>query len=1427
VCALLSGLLSLVALGQTQQRPEVPAPPDYQIALAGYTFDPLKAEPKIPPELRLVETPREPAYYILQFKKSLTREERVRVQARYGLRLTEYIAKFAYLEKVTPEQVERLRELDLFRWAGPYQPAFKLDPLIGKRTFVTEKRKAAPGLFLMVVLFRDANLDVVTRQAKEAGVEILKVLERGRPGGSRLLRVRATDRRQLWSLARLDGIQWIEEQGDITVDNATATAVIQSNTANQTPIYNQGIRGEGQIIGLIDLTLDMNHCFFQDALNNTVRPAHRKVVGYRQDNPATFSAAATCLLGHGTHTAGTVAGESLNLGNDGIAFNGRLTYSDLSDLTFAGGTRSFLEYLNAAKGDSARIHSNSWSDKSTTAYTVDSQDLDTFTWNNEDDLVVVSSGNNVDTNGDGVADAPSPTRPPWTSKNGLAVAASAQTPNQANVSTGGQGPTGDGRRKPEIYAPGAGINSAQAGTACGLQACSGSSMATPAIAGATALVRQYYTEGFYPTGTRQPHSSFVPSGALLKATLLNSTRDMNGNDAFGSAAPLNGYPSNLEGWGRLVLDDALFFAGDVRNLRVWDFRHADGLLTGENRQYTINVDTNTLPLKITLVWMEPPPAAANFANPVVNDLNLTVTSPGGAQTFLGNVFAGGVSTTGGAADALNNVEMVLVNAPAPGAWTITVTGQGVNVGNPAQGYALVATGDFTEPPPPTGAQDTLVVRVNFNDIFFTPSLPNLQNTMTDAVNYINEVSYAKTVVQPVYAGPFTLDHEKDYYSHPSRNLLIEMTQEVVNKLVAADPNVFTRGTANPADDIDRLILVTNDVNFTGDWATTGPWPYDIPGGFPRPLSVSIQSYANPLARFSHGLLHQFNLVDLYAHPGVVFPRAYVDEWDNMAGLFNNVHPLVWSKERATWINTPSSQITYIARPAAGGNTSQTIGLFRQESAATNNKAIAIGLTQGAATLAQERVFYFIEARDNALGGFDNGLPASGVLIYYVNELIPQGQGPAILLDKNPGTATLSDAAFAVGDSRMIPGTGITVTVQAGTAGADYNIQVQYTPPVTDYNVFITKGDTIGGQFYSYFSPDIWIDSPKNGYMPGGNPPPQLENPVVGMVNKLCGRITNNGPGTAFDFDVRFRVSEPYHTVGGQADFNQFVGIKHIASLGPNASTIVCAEWTPVNDGDPHSCAFVDLINLVGTDTNPNDNEAQENLQEVTSLTSSPYTTVTYPYSLTNPFDRAALFYFRAEGAPRDWSLVLTPQKALLNPGERVAGVATITPHPKAKVCTAERIQVTSWTPRGDTLIPVGGAVVQVDLRKPTELTLDTQLGPCRDEDFKRLYEEAKKEGRKVDPEKIRLSCTRIRARGCTNPPLPNQEIIVKYTDPHGNPVYHVVKTDANGCWEDFLVTVEEGVWQVEAEYEGDKCQGPTSTKPEQLCWCRRRPEQEK
>jgi hypothetical protein len=224
---------------------------------------------------------------------------------------------------------------------------------------------------------------------------------------------------------------------------------------------------------------------------------------------------------------------------------------------------------------------------------------------------------------------------------------------------------------------------------------SGTSMASPGAAGMAALVRQFYADGYYPTGRPQADDRLAPSAALVKATLLNSTQAMTGTGA-------GLVPDACQGWGRVRLDDALHFAGEARHLIAYDDDGFPQGGAGQARTFTVEV-TAGQPLRATLGWTDFPstPAAAVNLN---NDLDLEVSGPAG--TFLGNVLAQGQSTIGGAADRLNNVEQVLLAAPDSGTYTITV--RAFNVPSSAQPFSLVVSGGVNRAPLAKAGADVAV-----------------------------------------------------------------------------------------------------------------------------------------------------------------------------------------------------------------------------------------------------------------------------------------------------------------------------------------------------------------------------------------------------------------------------------------------------------------------------------------------------------------------------------------------------------------------------------------------------------------------------------------------------------------------------------------------------------------------------------------------
>ena len=73
------------------------------------------------------------------------------------------------------------------------------------------------------------------------------------------------------------------------------------------------------------------------------------------------------------------------------------------------------------------------------------------------------------------------------------------------------------------------------------------------------------------------------------------------------------------------------------------------------------------PSGVTLAWTD---AWCNRRAAHKNNLDLTVTV--GANTYKGNVFSGSASTTGGSADAVNNVECFPPRGTS-GSFTVTVT----------------------------------------------------------------------------------------------------------------------------------------------------------------------------------------------------------------------------------------------------------------------------------------------------------------------------------------------------------------------------------------------------------------------------------------------------------------------------------------------------------------------------------------------------------------------------------------------------------------------------------------------------------------------------------------------------------------------------------------------------------------------------------
>jgi hypothetical protein len=184
---------------------------------------------------------------------------------------------------------------------------------------------------------------------------------------------------------------------------------------------------------------------------------------------------------------------------------------------------------------------------------------------------------------------------------------------------------------------------------------SGTSHSSPAIAGACALLRQYFINQLL----------LPPSPAMSKAYLMNSTRYVTGSGANDNLF------SNNQGMG--ALDLGMAFDGTTRILH--DELTADKFTaSGQTRTITGVITDPSKPFRVTLAWTDAPGSTTGPA--LNNDLDLIVTIAG--TTYLGNVFHGANSIKGGTADHRNNVESVFLPVGTLGGFTVTVTAANIN-----------------------------------------------------------------------------------------------------------------------------------------------------------------------------------------------------------------------------------------------------------------------------------------------------------------------------------------------------------------------------------------------------------------------------------------------------------------------------------------------------------------------------------------------------------------------------------------------------------------------------------------------------------------------------------------------------------------------------------------------------------------------------
>ncbi|MEQ1568435.1 MAG: S8 family serine peptidase [Myxococcota bacterium] len=586
---------------------------------------------------------------------------------------------------------DRAADLAGVAWAGPVPAQGKVDPALRGGSDVVAVAHLAPG----------ADARAVGAAVVAAGLPVSAV-------GRRVVSPLSGAQVEAWIevLADRPDVVWLGRRGRRELLDQSMSVVGQSGLASSgTPFFDVGLNGAGQIGGLIDTGIDVDHCMFSDpalfpAVNTSgteVEAGARKVIAvdflWSEDDSS--DPGAWDDQSHGTHVAGVLAGDDDADGQldvfDGTGLGAKLVVQDAgtgadncADLPGLGcDVADLVPVFEQAYAQGVRVHSNSWGDREaspvTSTYSDGSQDVDEVSWAHPDYLLVFAAGNTGDAG---------QVFSPGNAKNSLSVGATLPGVDSATMmATSTGGPTFDGRNKPDLVFPGVATSALTdlditTGN-CQVFSLSGTSIAAPGAAGLALVTRQYFADGWYPSGAPVAADGFSPSSALVKGALIASTEPVEGTFAF-------------TGYGRPQLDRVLpIDPAAPRRLLVVD-EATDRSFNGAGDpsfKLAFHVDDAAESLRVALVWRDPPgvPMAERL---LVNDLDLTLRGLGG--TWYGNAISEFWSVIGGVPDRENNVEVVRLVHPTVGDYEVEVSAHEIGLG--PQPFALVVSGAVTEIP---------------------------------------------------------------------------------------------------------------------------------------------------------------------------------------------------------------------------------------------------------------------------------------------------------------------------------------------------------------------------------------------------------------------------------------------------------------------------------------------------------------------------------------------------------------------------------------------------------------------------------------------------------------------------------------------------------------------------------------------------------
>lgn len=629
----------------------------FELALGGLRFDPLLDPPALPSGWDRSGAARsdEADLRLVQFEGP-ARQSRLDALRAAGVEPLQYIHPFTYVVWGSRAALGTATQRSAARWSGDFAPAYRVQP--------PWRALSAARIEARASVYRGAR--DVEAALRAAGASIRDVRAVDRHFASIRFSVAGDRFAQLAAIPGVYSLRPVPTDGGLRGEMSA-----QVNAGN---VDAGNLAFPGYLAYLSGIGIDGTGVVVAD-VDGGIYDSHPDLV-HRMLPCTGSSCGGSATDAHGTHTAGIIAADGSSGAMTTNGFLHGLGVAPGADLieqlydplfTQAGG---MLELMTQSVRNHAVISGNSWGpagtpqgyDDDTRQVDVGVRDADAAASGDQPLQYVLSIMNGYG----GVSSLGSPDE----AKNVFAIG-STKMQSSATVqytaiddlsANSGHGPARDGRSVPAMVAPGCDVDSTVSATGYGLEC--GTSMASPQVAGASALFFEYYRNRF----------ACDPSPALVKAAFTAVAKNLTGRrDADGQV--IQRLFDNRQGWGRLQVDPVLAPAQAVQYVDQTTVFDA----TGERWTRTYAADDPSQPMRIMLAWTDAPGHGLGGTTPAWNnDLDLRVTA--GGETFLGNALdAEGWSVAGGSADGKNNTEAVYLQpAQHGGSVTIEVLAADIN-----------------------------------------------------------------------------------------------------------------------------------------------------------------------------------------------------------------------------------------------------------------------------------------------------------------------------------------------------------------------------------------------------------------------------------------------------------------------------------------------------------------------------------------------------------------------------------------------------------------------------------------------------------------------------------------------------------------------------------------------------------------------------